>query len=255
MSNNPNTINGQKLAFNGLDMEARIANAFSHYQNIMLLRKEPNSVGLEYENVFLPIAQKIGLLNNIESINNISATTDIALLPSGGSPKTDVLVTITYGSSNVLNKAITLSVKRTSQKLVSAHQYSAEAFISVLKIPTDSLLAKLLKQFQSDGGIKALKEHLGDNVVDEFTNQLKPYVYALTQWVVSGKGGPSDNNAIPDYIVTYSDDDHSLSIHTADEYCKMLLKMEPHQFGTPFSWTYASGERGKSIQLKMPVIK
>ena len=45
-------------------------------------------------------------------------------------------------------------------------------------------------------------------------------------------------------------------IHTLEEYISMLLKKENEShFGTPFQWTFASGRKGKDIQLKCKIIK
>lgn len=44
------------------------------------------------------------------------------------------------------------------------------------------------------------------------------------------------------------------TIHTLEDYCDILLRSKK-TFGTPFSWTYPSKKRGKSIQLKAKLIK
>ena len=51
-------------------------------------------------------------------------------------------------------------------------------------------------------------------------------------------------------------DEKDIYIHTLEEYTSMLLKKENEShFGTPFQWTFASGRKGKDIQLKCKIIK
>ena len=86
-------------------------------------------------------------------------------------------------------------------------------------------------------------------------NELKPYLEKLIRWVIGGYGGKVQNQLqIADYILI--SDEKDIYIHTLEEYTSMLLKKENEShFGTPFQWTFASGRKGKDIQLKCKIIK
>ena len=85
-------------------------------------------------------------------------------------------------------------------------------------------------------------------------------------------GTPSDNIILQNtgFVVCYNphkgtpswvaweliSDETDIYIHTLEEYTKMLLRPENiSHFGTPFQWTFASGRRGKDIQLKCKILK
>ena len=75
-----------------------------------------------------------------ETTSTISATSEksiIGKLPSGGNPKTDVLVEVTNTDGNTAY--FTISCKRSSDKVVSVHQYTADTFADVLNKDDESL--------------------------------------------------------------------------------------------------------------------
>ncbi len=41
--------------------------------------------------------------------------------------------------------------------------------------------------------------------------------------------------------------------YNMEDYIKIILKNAKLKFGVPFSWTYPSKQRGKRIQLKVPI--
>ena len=77
----------------------------------------------------------------------------------------------------------------------------------------------------------------------------------FVRWVIGGYGGKVQNQLqIADYILI--SDGNNIYIHTLEEYVAMLLKPENEShFGTPFQWTFASGRKGKDIQLKCKILK
>ena len=86
-----------------------------------------------------------------------------------------------------------------------------------------------------------------------FATALEPYVRRLCEWVVSGQHGEySTEDQIADYVLAFNQKNDAMELFTASEYIERMLAEKHGQFGTPFQWTYASGSRGKSIQLKMP---
>ena len=101
-------------------------------------------VGQHYA-IFETVIEKFGL--NPETTLSIIATTDkniIGRLPSGGNPKTDILVTVECDDGL---HYFTISCKRTAEESVGVHQYTADAFTDVLDTE-DTELRRLLNEFQ-----------------------------------------------------------------------------------------------------------
>ena len=86
------------------------------------------------------------------------------------------------------------------------------------------------------------------------TKQLSDKLDRLCKWVVGGHGGAGTSRQLANYVVTFQVTNQTFSVHSVDKYVELLLKNSNQAFGTPFYWTYASGARGKSIQLKMPML-
>lgn len=185
--------------------------------------------------------------SEISSIDATADKDDIGLLPGGGSPKTDVIASVKY--TNGQERLFTFSCKRSTKSHVSAHQYSADAFADVLDKTNDRLRA-LLRTFQIYGNKCDLPKE--DAVALE--SQLKDKIYLLCKWVVGGHGGEGSGKQLADYVVSYRADAHDFSVHSTDEYVRLMMTSPKGFFGTPFQWTFASGQRGKSIQLKMPML-
>jgi hypothetical protein len=179
-----------------------------------------------------------------EDVISFNATSDIPKLPSGGSPKTDVLLEV-----QTLNgiKDFTFSCKRSDSAWVSVHEYTAETFSTVLN-PEDAELKALLLEFQNAGGIKAL----GDEGNEALSGRMKFYADKLAKWVIGGIGGEgNEKTQWAEYIITLDENSNTYSIHTIDEYIDECKSQGVEgQFGTLFRWTYPSGGKGKRIQLK-----
>lgn len=155
-----------------------------------------------------------------------------------------------YSSPGKEVETFTISCKRTSAKAVSIHQYSADAFADVLDEKND-YLRSLLREFQKVGNLK----DFGKQNYNLLSQELKPYLEKLVRWVLGGYGGKNLAKAqLADYILIY--DENEVFIYTLDEYTSFLLRPENvSHFGTPFSWTFASGRKGKDIQLKCKTLK
>lgn len=182
-----------------------------------------------------------------EKILSIDATCDkrrIGRLPSGGNPKTDILIKVFYEDNS--SQIITISCKRSTTNAVSIHQYKAEDFASVLD-PTNENLRNLIKEFQNNPTIR----DFGTDNEKALTEALAPYLDKLIIWALSGQCENANENQVAQYLLFYNGSNYA--IHTTEEYAKRLKKIK-HHFGTPFSWTYASGQRGRSIQLKCPIL-
>lgn len=241
------TLPGTSDDKRGNNFEKRIADILSYQENLEKWKTDsPTAVGSNY-NIFKQIVSCFGLIKN-ETIR-INATSDkktIGTLPSGGMPKTDVLVCVT----NAINekKYYTISCKRSNKNQVSGHQYKADTFADVLD-KNNQELRKMLNEFQSVGGIYKF----GTENCEKLTQLLKPYVKRLTLWVVGGYyglGNPQTQWA--NYILFYNDNDEgSITIDKTEEFCNRLVTNVHYQFGTPFQWTYPSKGLGKYIQLKL----
>lgn len=244
-----NMVVGKQKAYQGNNFEEILVEILNNTKNI---EKWNNSLetetGLNYP-YFNKTLKSIGLESS-DKISSINATRKIPLLPSRGKPKTDILLNINFRDGRF--KTYTFSCKRTSNKWVSVHQYDVSKFIDVLKI-TDSKLIESLEQFQKAGGQKSLKA-INNKYINYLANNLPYYNKKLAYWVLGGIGGEGN----PDihwakYIITYKNETCEFKVHNLEKYVDEILKVKGH-FGTPFTWTYASGCKGKSIQLKSKIL-
>lgn len=242
---------GQIKDIQGNSFENRVAAILSYPEN---LRKwKTNAATLEgmHFGLFKYIVDYFEL--DSDDIREIKATSDkriIGKLPSGGNPKTDVLVEITNNEGYIAY--YTISCKRSSDKSVSVHQYTADAFANVLD-PENQELRILLNEFQSAGSLSAF----GEENCSLLTERLKPYLKKLSLWVLGGVGGGGNpTTQCADFILTYDNNDDTATMHRLTSYYEMLVnKGVSGSFGTLFSWTYPSKRRGESIQLKCKILK
>nr|MCR5762671.1 MspI family type II restriction endonuclease [Treponema sp.] len=242
---------GKRKDLIGNDFESSIANILNNRENFeKWTTGDEVKVGVQYH-YFEKIVNFFGLKKN--EVIGIEATSDknvIGSLESSGMPKTDVIVYVYYNDSERDVRHFTISCKKTNEKAVSVHQYIAEAFVDVLN-SEDRNLKVLLREFQKYGNLR----DFGEENKELLTMALKPYMRKLVRWVLGGFGGKNKTELqLANYILI--SDDKDIFIHTIDEYTEELLKPENIvHFGTPFSWTYASGRKGKDIQLKCKIIK
>lgn len=242
---------GKRKDLIGNAFESTIASVLSNRENFeKWVTGDRVKVGVQYSD-FEKIVNFFNL--NKEEIKGIEATADkdiIGNLESSGMPKTDVIVYVYFKDPNKDIKHFTISCKKTNEKAVSVHQYNADAFADALN-PNDSNLRILLNAFQKYGNLR----DFGEDNKALLTESLKPYMKKLVRWVLGGFGGKNRTDLqLANYILI--SDDKDIFIHTIDEYTEELLKPENIvHFGSPFGWTYASGRKGKDIQLKCKIIK
>ncbi len=241
---------GQIKDIQGNSFEGRIAAILSYAQNIDKWKNKTATVeGMHYD-IFETIVDCFDL--DSQATKTISATSDktvIGKLPSGGNPKTDVLVTVENEDRTTVN--YTISCKRSSDKSVSVHQYTADTFADVLDKQNERL-RNLLKSFQENGSLSSF----GEENCTALTEELKPYINKLSLWVLGGQGGDGNpETQCAEFILTYDNTNNSTSIHRIQNYCEMLANVSHGSFGTPFGWTYPSKRRGESIQLKCRILK
>ena len=213
-------------------------------QNLEKWKNDDSVIDGYHYTIFEKIINKIGI--DSATTTEIVATTDIPKLPSGGSPKTDVLLKAFFNDGS--SKNFTFSCKRTDQKSVSVHQYRADTFADVLA-PDDEELRRVLNAFQTCGN----KKDMNPNDIQILEDKIKPLIPQLCQWAIGGVGGEGDPNVQwAHYIIAYDDNTQEIVLHTTDEYCKKLAEQKAKSFYTPFSWTY-QGNRGTNIQLKCAI--
>lgn len=239
---------GVREAVAGTNFEERLAELLSNHENLLVWQGDKLAVGMEYP-IYAKLLNKWSCPHDILSV---TATTDIPALPSGGNPKTDVLAVVKYADG--AENRFTISCKNSEGKYVSAHQYSADAFIKALGVTEDSL-KEHIRLFQRLGSERKMRE-LEESLPKIFAEELRPYVHCLCEWVVSGAHGEySSEDQIADYLFAFDKEYYIMEVFSVDEYIQKMLKESHGQFGTPFKWTYASKSLGKNIQLKMPTFK
>jgi len=240
---------GQIKDIQGRGFEDRVAAVLSSAENITKWKTNaPTLVGYHYS-MFDAIVTKLDL-SPLTTIDIFATTSkaDIGRLPSGGNPKTDILIT---AKCEDMTRIFGISCKRSSDASVSVHQYTADAFADVLN-PEDDELRSLLNTFQQHGNLRDFGE---ENCV-RLTEVLRPYRRKLAKWVLGGIFGDGDQEKQwATHILTYDNNDSSVSIHTIQEYVYLLdeANVQGH-FGTFFNWTYPSKRRGQSIQLKCKIL-
>lgn len=243
-----NKSKGQKLDAKGNNFESRVAATLSNSQNLQKWQSESDTIeGVHFE-MFLKILTCFNL--DKKTVSKIDATCDkriIGLLPSGGPAKTDVLVKV-YSDKGIAYFSI--SCKRSSLNSVSVHQYDADTFANVLDANNEELRA-LLNLFQEKGN----RRDMGEENSRRLTEVIKPYNKALSLWALGGVGGAGDpKKQWANYILTYNNNDGSVSIHTLNDYYELLVSNGTSgMFGTLFGWTY-QGKRGTNIQLKCKIL-
>lgn len=226
----------------GLHFEEKIAASLNSRDNFEIWHDgRTTKTGYLYE-YFKLIMESTNISK--DSVVGIYATSDIPKLPSGGSPKTDVYLEVEMLDGT---KSFTYSCKRSSEKRVSVHEYTAEAFSKVLN-PDDDELKILLYEFQTAGGVRAMLEESATRLEEK----LNGYTNSLSKWVLGGIGGEGDSKTQwASHIITVSDDTDECKIYSIDDYIQLCGQQGIEgQLGTLFQWTYPSGGKGKKIQLK-----
>jgi hypothetical protein len=244
-----NAIRGSALAKKGTAFENKIAFIISNPFNIEKWRtNDENKSGVHYV-VFLEIIKMLHL--QASDVVSIAATCDasvIGSLPSGGKPKTDVLVTVE--SKDNMFVFYTISCKRSENERVAVHEYSADEFSRVLD-PNNKKLKQLLNHFQECGGPVKFGVENGKKLQDA----LAPYIEKLSLWALGGYGGGGNEKQCAKYIITYSSTKRKYSFHSTRDYYNELIARDTHgHFGTPFTWTYPSKKFKTKIQLKCELL-
>lgn len=184
--------------------------------------------------------QKNLLIHKTE-IEKMHATTNVPCLPSGGSPKTDIILTITLKDKKEVK--FNISCKKTTAKNVTFHEYSASDFVQVLGIREEKLI-ELLNRHQDDGSTK----NFSREEKNYFKETIQKYKTRLWEWVILGKYGSQDEGHLVNLIITND------NIYVFSDYVS-YLETKKSGFNTGLNWTYQSRGKGRTIQLKGPVLQ
>lgn len=191
---------------------------------------------------------------NKDDIVSITATNTVEKLAKGGNAKTDVIININTIDGQIIE---TLSIKRSSQRVVSCHDYKVADYVRVLDI-SGSKLEEYFKLFQKYPSYSGFEKELFDGYSSkEFEEMLTPYSQKFTEWALTGKHDDENlrnsSKQVSRYLLIVNKDDVFCS--NFKSYIEKLYENVSLKYGVPFSWTYPSKQRGKRIQLKMPILK
>lgn len=238
---------GRTLDFSGRNFERAVAAILSSHIYLETMKKKTPNKDETYKK-FVRLVK--GLQIEVDSVESITATAErgvIGLLPTGGTPKTDVIVTLMKKDGSIEKKNLTC--KRTTKTFVSVHQYKADAIADVVDKDNETLRS-LLRMFQACP-VQGLFPEICEQML---AKELKRHLREFCRWVFGGHGGAGKPEQNADYIVTFNPLKEKMAVHSIDDYIALALARKPVFAGTPFQWTYASKRRGEDIQLKMPVI-
>ena len=199
------------------------------------------------------IIQKFLDIKNITftDISNISSSDhDLGRTIAGGSPKTDVVITLTLHGQPPL--CIPLNIKASSKNKVSIAEYDAETICTSVGIP-DGELKDLIFKHQNEQSAKNItfiqKQRL--------TELLKPYRKEFIRWCITLNSQPSQENILyPDLLIRFKVINREfVSVEMCDIETYIDTKIAAAEkrnsgFGTGLSWTYASGSGSKKMQFK-----
>ncbi len=236
----------------GNAFEKEVVRLLSNYTYLRALKSNSDSdVDPLYSMIVSKLASDIGL--PFDEIISIEATDTVTKLASGGSAKTDVVVKLKTPEQQHVK---TISIKNTTQSRVSCHDYKAEDFIRVLGVENTEL-ENYLNYYQEAGSHKKFEQVLPTGLTtDEFESSLQPYTTKLIEWALKGEHDHLNliepKTQISEYILINKNDDFRFSDY--DSYIDQIKVESKLVYGTPFNWTHPSKQRGRRIQLKMPII-
>lgn len=247
------SISADRGSFYGKEGNKFELDVVGSLNNISNLKKyKENRLGKEtiFSTIINSIANDYKI--NQQDILSISASNQIFLNGKGGKPKTDIVVDIKLDDGKLISE--TVSIKNSTKKIVTCHDYTAADFIRVLDCE-GTLLEKYLLHFQMYPTKTDFISNLPDGMSeDEFVKLLSDKKMIFTEWVLTGKHDDNfyeENNHISRYILIRQID--SLKFYSMADFISRLINSDVNNFGVPFHWTYPSKCRGKRIQLKVPL--
>ena len=248
----PNTKeSGSFYGKRGNELERTLVQLFNNEKSLSELKKGKLKEG----NIFTLILERLLTDNNIslKNITTIFATNTIPQLKNRGHAKTDIYITITTKSEKQITE--TISIKNSTKSKVSCHDYPAKDFIRVLKCES-TRLADYLNLFQQFPSYRGFESNLKVGYsTEEFVKLLSKKSKIFTEWALTGK---HDSHNLTDPQIQISKylllvGNEKIAFYLIDEYIEIISERDKNKFGVPFSWTYPSKQRGKRIQLKLPI--
>ena len=177
-----------------------------------------------------------------------------------GKPKTDVLIIIKDDTNQLFQLAISVKLPSNIKGKVTIHQGHMEQLMNDLhsSLPKNSIfqdknmfsqLKKALLNFQAEGSLKNM-----DTDSKEFLNT---YLSNLNQWLIDYFVFGINNSLLNDHqianaLLIFNPETGTYQVETVSEVERYMLHTKMATFGTPFSWTYPSGKRGREFQVKGP---
>ena len=171
-------------------------------------------------------------------------TVHIPKKDNGASPKTDRCFLING------KEKFKLSIKQTRSANVAVAELSVDTINKEMReiLPDDVLRG--MGDFQIRGNQSLLRE---EGTVQDFKISIAPYVGSLGSLLLSGATSESNDVRVANLFVTYHVDKEGacaeVVVNTIKE--KLAKIKGKGTFGTGFSWTYATGTRGRKIQFKV----
>lgn len=241
----------------GNDYEKEIVDIINNPENL----KNYISKSIDIKHPFNIIITKILSDLNIKesTIISISATNTVPLLKSGGNPKTDIIIGITT-PTNSYYKTISVKFPNSKSSVITCHDYAAKDYIRVLNCEHDRLKDYLI-EFQKNPSYKDFEKSIEKNNklnLTDFITKLESIRLKFMEWVLTGKHDEENliepEKQISEYLLIRKGS--SLHFFGMKEYMNLLLKEKGPalHYSVPFGWTYPSKQRGKRIQLKLPIL-
>lgn len=236
---------GSKLAKRGFEFEKQLIAAY------VQLNRRP----AEFVNICRDMDELVLKEFKKKSIKSIEENKKIFKTPSGGLPKADI--SFNYVFDDDTTGTYSFSLKTTSAKRVSVHQGTVQQFLKALNLPEDNedyqILKKGLEQFNIDGSWKGIKQW-DKKEQDKFKSKLDSVLDNIARYVMStGNGGTA-----ADAIILFNPDPIApkYTVMSDREYLAKCKEMSASMkgMGGIFSYTYPHKQKGKQIQLKIPVI-
>ena len=194
--------------------------------------------------VFHDAMELLGI--NPGEVAEIEATRDIPPLPSGGKPKTDVLLNLKFADGRT--RRCTFSCKNTGADSIQVCQFRADECADVLD-KDNARLRKGLRGFQRVGNARDMDESDRAMLADEIGDYLEEFLL----WCIGGYGtlGATDDQCA-EFLVARNSETKDIVFHKTQALCAHVAETARANvgFGTGLSWTY-QGTRGESIQVKI----
>lgn len=249
---NPSTgLSGTQAAKKGLNFERNIKFILETDSFLDLWKKNLFNNEKSFQ-LFKMIMDKLEL--NKDNVYRLSATTNIPKLPeyiykngttkNGGSPKTDVALTVYQ------KKTFTFSVKNSSSNDITVFEFPAKYCAEILN---DDDLEDLLTEYEKCGGPSNMKKR-NRSKATSLEKKIKKHLDEFHKWALRGtEKHYSEKIQLADFIIVLKG--QRITIETIDECIDRIKKSRKKgNFGTIFRWTVTKKNKStgkRQTRLKM----